>query len=102
MTHHPKRPTLPDHHPFGQRRVHVGLSLLFAAGGLSLTGLALAQAVDEFGPPPEGDPSAWRGPSIGEEFAIDLIASLESAIEGALEGGDPADETVIPEDDLDG
>ena len=89
----------PSRPPPSPRR-RLALGLLFAAGGLSLAGVALAQAVDTFGPPPEDDPSAFRGPSIGEAFAIDLIETLESAIEGALEGGDPKEETVIPEDDL--
>ena len=83
--------------PHLHRRRTAALVLLL---GLSACAAATGQALDAWGPPPDGDPSAWRGPSIGEEFAIDLLESLESTIEGALEGGDPEAETVIPEDDL--
>ena len=47
----------PSRPPPSPRR-RLALGLLFAAGGLSLAGVALAQAVDTFGPPPAGDPSA--------------------------------------------
>jgi hypothetical protein len=51
--------------------------------------VALAHVMDDFGPPPAGDPSAHTGPLIGEKEAIDDLELLDPANEGALEGGDP-------------
>ncbi len=48
---------------------------------------ALAQPLDDFGPPPQGDPSALTFPLVGEEFAVDALRGLPSIIEGSLEGG---------------
>jgi manganese oxidase len=48
---------------------------------------ALASMMDNFGPPPSGDPSAYTGPAIGETEAIDGLALLDHANEGAFEGG---------------
>ena len=44
-------------------------------------------ALDFFGPPPVGDPSAFTGPFIGLEFARDFLATLPPQNEGAFEGG---------------
>jgi FtsP/CotA-like multicopper oxidase with cupredoxin domain len=49
--------------------------------------VALAAVLDNFGPPPPGDPSEFTGPAIGEEPAIDVLAELAPANEGAFEGG---------------
>ncbi|HEU4538492.1 MAG TPA: hypothetical protein VFS00_30435, partial [Polyangiaceae bacterium] len=43
--------------------------------------------MDNFGPPPVGDPSAFTGPLIGETQAVDNLAALPPAHEGAFEGG---------------
>jgi len=58
-----------------------------ALAGLLITTLALAAALDVFGPPPAGDPSAFTGPSIGLEFAQGFLGTLPPANEGAFEGG---------------
>lgn len=50
--------------------------------------VALAHVMDTFGPPPTGDPSAFTGPIIGEDEAIDDLEDLDPANEGAFEGGD--------------
>ncbi|MHC1743638.1 MAG: multicopper oxidase domain-containing protein [Syntrophobacteraceae bacterium] len=50
----------------------------------------LAQALDDFGPPPEGDPSAFTGPFIGLEFAPGQSGALQPQNEGAFEGGHTA------------
>ncbi len=68
--------------------------------------LALAHVMDDFGPPPAGDPSAFTGPLIGEDEAIDDLENLDPANEGAFEGGatgtheDPGENNALPEDDL--
>ncbi|MEE8585412.1 MAG: copper oxidase, partial [Acidobacteriota bacterium] len=67
--------------------------------------LATASVLDNFGPPPAGDPSEFTGPLIGEEFADDFLASLEPANEGAFDGGatgtfvDPGENNSVPEDE---
>ncbi len=43
--------------------------------------------LDVFGPPPAGDPSAFTGPLIGEQFAGAVLATLPPANEGSFEGG---------------
>ncbi len=53
---------------------------------LSLS-LGEAAVLDIFGPPPEGDPSAFTGPLIGRDFADDLLSTLPPANEGAFAGG---------------
>ncbi len=52
---------------------------------------------DFFGPPPPSDPSAFTGPSIGLNFAGDILATLVPTNEGAFFGGPtgtPADAGV--------
>lgn len=67
---------------------------------------ASTSSLDNFGPPSEGDPSAFTGPLIGEEFAEDLLATLPPNNEGALRGGptgtpeDAALNNFVPEDQL--
>ena len=63
------------------------LNLLAASIGALGISLATAAPLDEFGPPPAGDPSAFTGPLIGEEEAIDALAILPPANEGSFEGG---------------
>jgi manganese oxidase len=46
-----------------------------------------AGALDCFGPPPAGDPSAFTGPLIGLAFAGDILATLPPANDGAFVGG---------------
>ncbi|MEN9786910.1 MAG: hypothetical protein RLZZ299_2174 [Pseudomonadota bacterium] len=72
--------------------------LIFTVTGVALVGFALG--VDEFGPPPPGDPSAFTGPSVGLAAAIDYLATLAPANEGALEGGDPSINGFLREDQL--
>ncbi len=70
-------------------------------GAIGLTTVSAAP-LDFFGPPPAGDPSAFTGPAIGETPAIDDLADLPPANEGAYEGGitgthhDAWDENVLP------
>lgn len=77
-------------------------SLLIA--GICTTSLvALAAVLDDFGPPPAGDPSAFTGPLIGEKEAIDDLALLPPAHEGSFEGGttgthDDAHEDIVLRD----
>lgn len=53
----------------------------------SIGGVAVAAVLDTFGPPPPGDPSAFTGPRIGEDEAIDDLENLPPANEWAFEGG---------------
>ncbi|HSR50551.1 MAG TPA: multicopper oxidase domain-containing protein [Acidobacteriota bacterium] len=55
---------------------------------VGLTVVGLAHLLDDFGPPPPGDPSVFTGPLIGVEWAIDFLATLADANLGAFEGGD--------------
>jgi len=63
-------------------------------------------SADVFGPPPEGDPSAFTGPLIGLEFSGTLLTELDPAHEGAFEGGPTGTEedaginNAVPETDL--
>jgi len=72
-----------------------------------LSVVALAHVMDDFGPPPAGDPSEHTGPSIGEDVAIDLIETLDPAQEGAFEGGatgtdeDAFEHNAVPESQTD-
>jgi hypothetical protein len=49
--------------------------------------VAVAHVMDDFGPPPAGDPSEHTGPIIGENEAIDDLEDLDPANEGAFDGG---------------
>jgi manganese oxidase len=61
---------------------------LLTSGALLTTSIvALGAVLDNFGPPPPGDPSAFTGPLIGEEEAIDDLELLPPANEGAFIGG---------------
>jgi len=68
--------------------------------GVTTGSAALAAALDSFGAPPEGDPSAWTGPSIGTDMAIEFLQSLAPANEGAEEGGNAGAHGAIAESDL--
>ncbi len=68
------------------------LLILVLLAGLSV--VAIAHVMDTFGPPPAGDPSAFTGPLIGEEEAIDDLEGLDPANEGAWE---PVDEEDLGE-----
>ncbi|MBI5904171.1 MAG: multicopper oxidase domain-containing protein, partial [Deltaproteobacteria bacterium] len=46
--------------------------------------IAPATELDDFGPPPEGDPSAQTGPFIGLQFADNALRGVPPANEGAL------------------
>ncbi|MFA7617847.1 MAG: multicopper oxidase domain-containing protein [Thiohalomonadaceae bacterium] len=70
----------------------LGASLMPAANG----------ALDDTSMPPADDPSAYTGPSIGNEFAIDFLATQPPANQGAWEGGTKADTEInnsVPEDE---
>jgi FtsP/CotA-like multicopper oxidase with cupredoxin domain len=61
---------------------------LCAAGMVAGFGaITLAAVLDDFGPPPAGDPSAHTGPLIGIQWAVDFLRNLDPANEGAFEGG---------------
>lgn len=49
--------------------------------------ITLAHVMDDFGPPPPGDPSEHTGPLIGNQHAISGLANLPDANLGAFEGG---------------
>jgi len=66
-----------------RRPISIGLAALLAIG----LSVAVASVLDDFGPPPPGDPSAFTGPIIGEVAAIDDLAVLPPANEGAFGGG---------------
>jgi len=55
--------------------------------GALISLVALASVLDNFGPPPPGDPSEFTGPLIGKKPAIDDLAALPPANEGAFGGG---------------
>lgn len=85
-----------------RKAVAAGATVL-AAG---ICAVALAAVLDTFGPPPPGDPSAFTGPLSGEGAAIDALAALDPAHEGAFEGGatgtaeDAGENNVLGEEDL--
>jgi hypothetical protein len=87
------------------KRVSARLSLTLALIGLGA--VAFAATLDDFGPPPTGDPSAWTGPIVSESLAGDL-SNQPPVYKGAIEGGPTgtaADQGVtglISEDELDG
>jgi FtsP/CotA-like multicopper oxidase with cupredoxin domain len=84
-----------------------GSTRLFLLVSLGTSLLATAATLDEFGPPPAGDPSAHTGPIISESLAEDLV-NKPPVYKGAIEGGPTgtaADQSLtgsIPEDDLSG
>ncbi len=95
--------TRPDERPPGTNR---RVAYLTGALGYFTLSLAIAAAMDSnFGPPPEGDPSAFTGPLIGENEATDGLALLAPANEGAFEGGetgthhDTGLHNAVPEDE---
>src|SRR5919109_5140543 len=55
--------------------------------GLLNAPLVRGAALDFFGSPPPGDPSAFTGPAIGLSFAQDLLRTLPPANNGAFVGG---------------
>ena len=70
----------------GRRRrkvITIATALLVAGFGV----VALAAVLDDFGPPPPGDPSEFTGPLIGVQWAIDFLATLDDANLGAFDGG---------------
>jgi FtsP/CotA-like multicopper oxidase with cupredoxin domain len=66
-----------------------GILFTAAIGVLCVVFAAQAARLDDFGPPPEGDPSAQTGPFIGLIYADNLLRTLPPANEGAfiLQGG---------------
>jgi hypothetical protein len=61
---------------------------VIASGALIVGGVAVAAVLDNFGPPPDGDPSAFTGPIIGESAATTGLENLPPANEGSFEGGE--------------
>ncbi len=98
----PSKSRSPESHPSstGRRRKKPIFLLLALISGVGVVSLTLAAVLDNFGPPPPGDPSEFTGPLVGEEEAIDDLEGLESAMEGGLEGGDPGANGAIDENDL--
>jgi FtsP/CotA-like multicopper oxidase with cupredoxin domain len=66
-----------------RKAVALGAAGLVAGFGA----VTLAAVLDNFGPPPAGDPSEHTGPLIGIQWAVDFLAGLPPANEGAFEGG---------------
>jgi FtsP/CotA-like multicopper oxidase with cupredoxin domain len=83
---------------------HVDVRTALATVALIGSSVALAAVLDNFGPPPPGDPSAFTGPAIGRRAAINALEDLPPANEGAFEGGptgtaaDAHQNLVIPPD----
>jgi hypothetical protein len=69
------------------RRSREVMALAAAVLVLGFGVVALAHVMDDFGPPPPGDPSEFTGPLIGVQEAIDDLARLDPANEGAFNGG---------------
>lgn len=65
----------------------VSLRSVLTTVALIGSSVAVAAVLDNFGPPPPGDPSEFTGPAIGNGAAIDALARLAPANEGAFEGG---------------
>ena len=69
--------------------------------------VAVAHVMDDFGPPPPGDPSEFTGPRVGTQEAIDDLAQLPDANLGAFDGGttgtedDAFDNNSLGENDVD-
>ena len=82
---HPERAAAaaPSVSRWRSKSVAIATTLAIFAVGL----VALAAVLDDFGPPPPGDPSEFTGPIIGDDEAIDDLALLDPAHEGAFEGG---------------
>jgi FtsP/CotA-like multicopper oxidase with cupredoxin domain len=80
----------------------LAVSAIASLSLLSLTHEAVRaqEGPDVFGPPPAGDPSAFTGPSVGLEGAVNFLSTQPETIEGSLEGGDPAANGAIAEQDL--
>jgi hypothetical protein len=68
-------------------RLHLRLLVITVfAACLTGGGVASAGPLGFFGPPAEGDPSAFTGPLIGLEFAGDILETLPPGFEGSFEG----------------
>jgi len=86
-----------------RKGVALGASLLV----FGLGAVTLAHVMDDFGPPPPGDPSAFTGPLIGTQEAIDDLEDLDDANLGAFEGGatgtadDAGDNNSLGENEVD-
>jgi len=81
------------------KRSAYGLVVALCCG---LSVVAIATVLDDFGPPPPGDPSAHTGPLIGEDEAIDDLELLDPANEGAFEPVDKeavGENNSVPEDE---
>ncbi|MEE8522871.1 MAG: copper oxidase, partial [Thermoanaerobaculia bacterium] len=68
-----------------QRRKLIGVIAASFLAGFAL--VAIANVIDNFGPPPPGDPSEFTGPLIGNQEAIDDLENLPDANLGAFDGG---------------
>jgi FtsP/CotA-like multicopper oxidase with cupredoxin domain len=68
------------------RKIHLRSSLLTVAL-LTTSVVAIGAVLDDTGQPPVGDPSAFTGPLIGNQFAITNLAALPQANAGAFGGG---------------
>jgi len=74
-------------------------------GSLASALPATAAPLDDFGPPAEGDPSAFTGPFIGLKFARKQLENLPPANDGAFVGGptetflDAGVNIAVPEDE---
>ncbi len=76
------------------------LRLISILSATAIGGIAVGDALDYFGEPADTDPSAFTGPSIGDDMAIDYLATLPPAMEGGEEGGDPAANGYLNESEL--
>jgi FtsP/CotA-like multicopper oxidase with cupredoxin domain len=91
--HEPKRlaaqpSAIPDPGPGrGGSRLRQATALGAAILVFGFGAVTLAHVMDDFGPPPPGDPSEFTGPLIGTQEAIDDLANLPDANLGAFEGG---------------
>jgi hypothetical protein len=68
------------------RKIHLRSSLLTVAL-LTTSVVAFGTVLDDTGQPAVGDPSAFTGPLIGDQFAITNLAALPETNAGAFGGG---------------
>jgi len=92
---------------FRGQRIRQAMALVVAVVVLGVGVVAMAHVMDDFGPPPAGDPSEFTGPLIGEQEAIDDLENQPDANLGAFDGGatgtaeDPGTNNSLGENEVD-
>ena len=70
----------------------LGAAILLAGFGA----VTLAAVLDNFGPPPAGDPSAHTGPLIGVQWAIDFLDAALTVVKMPIVGFPPRRNSSSP------